>query len=480
MAKEMTRGITVKKEEDIAEWYQQLCLKSEVADFAPVKGCYILRPLGYSLWEGIQAYFNKRMKARGVQNAYFPLFIPESFFYKEAEHAKGFKPEVAWIANTEEGAERLGLRPTSETIMYDSYSRWLRSWRDLPIRINQWANVVRWETEATKLFLRSREFLWQEGHCVYETKEDCDREVKLFLLEYKEMCEELLAMPVIAGTKTVKEKFAGALYTMSIEGLMPDGKALQCGTSHNLGQGFAKSFNLSFQDKDGEPKTPWQSSWGVSTRLIGGMIMTHSDNKGLVLPPRIAPNKVAIVPILFDASKERVLAACSKAKELLHEYSPILDDREDYSPGWKFNEYELKGVPLRIEIGPKDVDAGQAVVVRRDTGEKEFVKVDDLGRIVPEMLEQMHKDMLEKAEKFMELNTVTADNWDDFIRLSKEGKLVKIPFCGEVECEELIKDKTQGVSSRNIPLEGSETKPGTKCLHCGKDARHFTFFSRSY
>ncbi len=257
--KETSKGITVKKAEDMAEWYQQVCLKSELADYAPVKGCYILRPLGYALWENIQADFNKRIKQHGVQNAYFPLFIPESFFHKEATHAEGFSPEVAWIANRdEEGSERLAIRPTSETIMYDSYSRWLRSWRDLPIRINQWANVVRWETAATKLFLRSREFLWQEGHCVYATEEDCDVEVELFLKEYVDLCEKLLALPVIPGKKTEKEKFAGAKYTLTIEAFMPDGKALQCGTSHNLGQGFAKAFEISFQDQNGKTQLPWQ------------------------------------------------------------------------------------------------------------------------------------------------------------------------------------------------------------------------------
>jgi len=479
--KEKQLGITVKKEEDMAEWYQQVCLKSEVADYAPVKGCYILRPLGYAMWEKIQEYFNRRMKYRGVQNAYFPLFIPESFFHKEAKHAEGFSPEVAWIANRdEEGSERLAIRPTSETIMYDSYSRWLRSWRDLPIRINQWANVVRWETQATKLFLRSREFLWQEGHCVYETEADCDREVELFLMEYKDLAEKLLAVPVIYGKKTDKEKFAGAKYTMTIEAFMPDGKAIQCGTSHNLGQGFAEAFGLSFQDKDGEQKLPWQSSWGISTRLIGTTIMQHSDNKGLVLPPSMAPNKVVIVPILFEETMDKVLHKCQEIKELLKGFDAVLDDREDYTPGWKFNEWELKGVPLRLEFGPKDMEADQVTAVVRDTGEKQFIKVHDLKAAVPELLQQMQNRLFEKAKQNLEKSIVEVADMDALVQAIKERKLVKTVFCGEPECEDLIKDKTGGATSRCIPMDNPHAPEGSKCVHCGKDAKWNIYFSKSY
>jgi prolyl-tRNA synthetase len=478
--KEKSIGITIKKEEDIAEWYQQVCLKSEVADYAPVKGCYILRPLGFALWEKIQEYFNKRMKYRGVKNAYFPLFIPESFFKKEASHAEGFTPEVAWIANKEEGEERLAIRPTSETIMYDSYSRWLRSWRDLPIRINQWANVVRWETQATKLFLRSREFLWQEGHCVYETKEDCDREVELFLFEYKDLCEKLLAMPVLCGKKTEKEKFAGAYYTMTVEAFMPDGKALQCGTSHNLGQGFAKAFGLKFQDKNGDEQLPWQSSWGISTRLIGATILLHSDNKGLVIPPYLAPNKIVIVPILFDKTRDKVLKKCEKIKEALNEFDPFIDDREEHSPGWKFNEWELKGVPMRIELGPKDLEADQATVIMRDTGEKQFIKITDLGAAVPELLNLMHKRLFETAKLHLEKSIVSTADFKEFNKGISDKKLVKIPFCGKVECEDKIKEKTSGASSRCIPLGDEKTLKNAKCINCGKKANFNVYFSKSY
>ena len=479
--KESTKGITVKKEDDMAEWYQQVCLKSEVADYAPVKGCYILRPLGYSLWENIQTYFNKVIKKRGVQNAYFPLFIPESFFHKEATHAEGFSPEVAWIANRdEEGGERLAIRPTSETIIYDSYSRWLRSWRDLPIRINQWANVVRWETQATKLFLRSREFLWQEGHCVYETESDCDRETELFLMEYKDLAEKLLAVPVIYGRKTDSEKFAGAHYTLTIEAFMPDGKAIQCGTSHNLGRGFAKAFDVSFQDQNGEPQFPWQSSWGISTRLIGTTIMQHSDNKGLILPPALAPNKAVIVPILFDNTRDKVLHKCEEIKEILSEYDPILDDRDGYTPGWKFNEWELKGVPIRLEMGPKDLEAQQVTVVIRDTGEKQFIKIEHIKSALPELLQQMQQRLFEKAKQNLEGSIVEVKNMDEMITAINERKLAKTTFCGDGECEEGIKDKTGGATSRCIPMGDEKAPEGSKCIHCCKDAKWNIYFSKSY
>ncbi|MBU1252707.1 MAG: proline--tRNA ligase, partial [Nanoarchaeota archaeon] len=296
------KGLTVKKSENFSEWYNQVVQKAELADYSDVKGFMVIRPNAYSIWEIITEYFNKRIKALGVRNAYFPLLIPESFFKKEAEHAKGFQPEVAWVSNRED--ERLAIRPTSETIMYDSYSKWIRSWRDLPLRINQWCNVVRWETKATRLFLRTREFLWQEGHCVYETEKECEEETKIYLKEYEKLCRDILAMPVLAGKKTEKEKFSGAKYTLSIEGIMPDGKALQMGTSHNLGQGFAKSFGISFLDKNEKRNIPWQNSWGVSTRLIGALTMVHGDDKGLVLPPKLAYNKVVIIPLLFKGKEK--------------------------------------------------------------------------------------------------------------------------------------------------------------------------------
>ena len=384
--KEEKLGIKAKKEEDFSEWYNEVVIKGELAEHSVIKGFMVIRPRGYAIWEKIQNYFDGNIKKIGVKNAYFPLLIPESFFKKEAEHAEGFAPELAWIEQKEDGV-RYAIRPTSETIMYDSYSRWIRSWRDLPLRINQWCNVLRWEVKQTKLFLRTREFLWQEGHCVYETEKECDKESLVYLDEYKKVCEELLAIPVLEGKKTDKERFAGAIETYSLEALMPDGKALQMGTSHNLGQNFAKAFGIKFLGKDEKEYLPWQNSWGISTRLIGALVMVHSDDKGLVLPPKVAPVQIVIVPIYFK-DKKKILKKAIEIKNMLENqrfsaptylglksYDIILDDRDDYTPGWKYNEWELKGVPLRIEIGPKDVAKNQVVLVRRDNNKKEFVVI---------------------------------------------------------------------------------------------------------
>src|SRR3990167_4633262 len=325
MPKEETLGITIKKEQDFSEWYNEVVIKSELAEHSVIRGFMVIKPRGYAIWEAIQSYFDKRIKKIGVKNAYFPLLIPEEFFKKEAEHAKGFAPELAWVMDQEQ-KEKYALRPTSETIMYDSYAKWVRSWRDLPLRINQWCNVLRWEVKQTKLFLRTREFLWQEGHCVYETEEECEKETKLYLNEYKKVCEELLAIPVIEGEKTDKERFAGAKRTYTLEALMPDGKALQMGTSHNLGQNFAKAFGIRFLGRDEKEKLPWQNSWGFSTRLIGALVMTHSDNKGLVLPPKVAPVQVVIVPIYDSTNKEKIIKKANEIKLKLKSYDVKLDD----------------------------------------------------------------------------------------------------------------------------------------------------------
>jgi prolyl-tRNA synthetase len=475
--KKEEKGITVKKEEDMPEWYEQVCLKSGLAEFSPVKGCMVIKPNGYQIWESIQDYFNKEIKKKGVRNAYFPLFIPESFFKKEAEHAEGFSPEVAWIDKESSGkGERLAIRPTSETIMYDSYSKWIRSYKDLPLRINQWCNIVRWETQQTKLFLRSREFLWQEGHCVYETEKECDKETKGIINLYQQVAEDLLAMPVLVGKKTDKEKFAGAKYTLTIEAFMPDGKSLQSGTSHNLGQSFAKGFGISFLGRDEKKHLPWQNSWGISTRLIGGMVMTHSDDRGLVLPPKVAYNKIVIIPILFDKTKGVVIKKAKEIEEELKKYNPILDDSEEYSPGYKYSEYELQGIPLRIEIGPRDIDNKQVVVARRDSGKKEFVKIKDLSKKIPEILDQMQKDMLSKAKKFLKSQIVEVKNWGEFVKGIKEKKIVKTSWCNESECEDLIKDKADGATSRCI----IEEKASGKCPQCGKKAKVVIYFSKSY
>lgn len=471
-----TIGITVKKDDDMPEWYTQVCLKAELADFSPIKGCMVIRPNGLSMWTSIQDFFNKRMKLMGVRNAYFPLFIPESFFKKEAEHAKGFKPEVAWVESKEDQGERLAIRPTSEAIMYDSYSKWVRSWRDLPLRINQWCNVVRWEVSDTKLFLRTREFLWQEGHCVYETEEECDKETRLVLDEYVMVAEELLAIPVLKGYKSEHEKFAGASRTYTFEALMPDGKALQTGTSHNLGQNFGKAFDIQFVGKDKEKHYPYQNSWGISTRMIGAVVMVHGDNKGLVLPPRAAENKVVIVPIIFDNTKDSVLEKAQEVKTMLHELNPIIDDRDEYNPGYKYNHWELRGIPLRIEIGPKDVEKESVMLVRRDTGKKESVKIEHIQEKVKETLDAMHHEMFEKAKKYLYENIVEVASFSEFVEAIKDRKMVKVPSCGKIECEDKVKELTNA-TCRVIPFVH---KTEENCFHCNEKARHIAYFARSY
>jgi len=478
MSKE--EGISVKKEEDIAKWYEEVCLKAELAEFSHVKGTMVIRPRGYFIWQAIQNYFDKNIVEKtGCENAYFPLFIPESFFKKEAGHAKGFTPEVAWIdRELTKDSERLAIRPTSETIMYDSYSRWIRSYKDLPLRINQWCNIVRWETAATKLFLRSREFLWQEGHCVYETEKECDKETLQYIKLYKKLCENLLALPVLIGRKTEKERFAGAKYTLTIEAFMPDGKALQCGTSHSLGQGFAKAFNIEFLGKDEKKHFPWQNSWGLSTRLIGATVMAHSDDKGLILPPKIAKNKIVIIPILFEDTKEKILKETEKIKKELKKFNPILDNREDYSPGWKFSEWELKGIPLRIEIGPKDLEKKSATIVKRNTGEKSQIKIKDLKNKIPKILDEIQDELFEKAKKFLESKIIKVKNWDEFVKAIKDKKIAQTIFCNETKCEDEIKEKTGGATSRCIPLDSK--KASGKCPNCGKPAKVEIYFSKSY
>ncbi len=477
-AKPDSKGITTTREQDMAEWYSQAVLKAEVADYAPVKGCMIIRPYGYAMWELMQEYFNERLKELGVQNAYFPLFIPESFFHREAQHAQGFKPEVAWIANKYEG-ERIAVRPTSETIIYDSFSKWIRSHRDLPYLINQWCNVVRWETEATKIFLRTREFLWQEGHCAFSTDKECEDHTYMILEEYRKLAEDVLAIPVVKGRKTPKETFAGAKFSLTIEAFMPDGKALQCGTSHHLGQGFAKSFDIKYYGEDKEEHHVYQNSWGFSTRLIGALLMQHGDNKGLVLPPRIAPIQAVVVPIIFEDSKSKVVAFAEDVRKKLREYRTHLDAREEYSAGWKFNLYEMKGVPLRIEVGPKDVEKKQVVIVRRDTGEKKMVPAADVEKTVALLLDEIHTNLFNRAKAYHKEHMTEVDTWDQFLKVVNASKVALAPWCGVTSCEAEIKEKTSGVSSRCIPFETKLGK-GKNCVHCGKPAKEIVLFSRSY
>jgi len=471
-------GITVKKEDDMPEWYSQVVIKGELADNAPVKGCMILRPNGYALWEGIQVYFNELIKSLGVRNVYFPMFIPEEFFHREAKHAEGFNAEVAWVERKHEKEAKYAIRPTSETIIYDSFGKWLRSWRDLPIRINQWVNICRWETKDCKMFLRSREFLWQEGHCAYQTQKERDEETLVFLDLYEKVLQELLAVPVIKGEKTEAERFAGADQTYTIEGFMPDGKGLQLGTSHNLSQGFAKAFNVVFKDKNEKDQYVFQNSWGISWRVIGGMIMTHGDNKGVVVPPMIAENKAVIIPILFEKTKSTVLKEANKLVEELKEFNVILDDREDQTPGFKFNKWELNGVPVRIELGPKDLDKKQCVFVRRDNGKKEFVKLSEAKKRLSELLDVMQEELFNKAKKRLNENIEKVTTWSQFEKAINEKKFVLAPFCGDPKIEEKIKEET-AATSRCIPINQPKEKPG-KCIKSGRPAKYWVYFAKAY
>jgi prolyl-tRNA synthetase len=476
-------GITVKKDEDFSEWYTQVVLKSTMADYAPVKGCMIFREHSYAIWEKIQRIFDEKIRATGHRNVYFPLFIPESFLKKEAEHFQGFVPEVAWvtIGGDTPLEERLAVRPTSETIMYATYAKWIRSWRDLPIKLNQWCSVVRWETRATKLFLRTREFLWQEGHTAHATREEADKEVMEILNAYKDVMETYLAVPVLTGKKTENEKFAGALYTTALEALMPDGKVLQMGTSHNLGQHFSKVFDIKFLDEQEKERYVWQTSWGISTRIIGALVMVHGDDKGLVLPPKIAPIQVVVVPIPYKGAEPEMIL--SKAKGIFKSLQErgietILDDRAEYTPGWKFNEWELKGVPIRIEIGPRDVKQKQVTMARRDTYEKIAVKEEETVATVMRLFEEIQNNLFNRAKKLLQENTFTVKTYDEFKEVLKEkGGFIRASWCSNSKCEQEIKDET-GATIRIVPLE--KEKPFSKCMHCGEEAKEVVYFGRAY
>lgn len=467
---------------DYSQWYIDVILKTEMMDYAPVKGCMAIRPYGFAIWEKIQESLDRRIKATGHQNAYFPLFIPQALLQKEADHVEGFAPEVAWVTKggDEILAEPLVIRPTSEAIICDFYSRWVQSWRDLPLLINQWCNVVRWE-KSTRPFLRTSEFLWQEGHTCHRTEEEAEAETLKMLGVYREFLETEMAIPVLTGRKTEREKFAGALRTYSVEALMSDGRALQAGTSHNLGQHFARVFDITFLDQDDRLKHVWQTSWGVSTRLIGALIMVHGDDRGLVLPPRMAPYQAVIVPILAKKTQEKVLAAVRRIAAGLAEAGVRvkLDDRTEYSPGWKFNQWEMKGVPLRIEVGPRDLEKEQAVLAFRHSGTKETVPEPLLYRRVPELLETIQKELFDKALAFRETNTRCGADYAAFTQIMEtERGFYLAPWCGSDACEEKIKAETRA-TIRCIPF-GQETPPEGPCLACGAKASCTACFARAY
>ncbi|QBD81687.1 proline--tRNA ligase [Ktedonosporobacter rubrisoli] len=470
------------QDDNFSKWYNQIVRKAELADYAPVRGCMIIRPYGYAIWENLQSHLDARFKETGVVNAYFPLLIPRSFLEKEAEHVEGFAPELAWVTRGggEELEEPLAIRPTSETIIGHSYARWVQSYRDLPLLINQWNNVMRWEKRTT-LFLRTAEFLWQEGHTAHRTMEEAEERTRMMLEVYRAFVEEDAAMPVIAGRKTENEKFAGAVRTYSIEALMGDGKALQAGTSHNLGQNFAKGFDIQFLDADGQRKYCSTTSWGMSTRMIGGIIMVHGDSSGLILPPRLAPYQTVVVPIWRkEADKSTVLAQVERIEKLLKRKVRLKVDLSENTPGWKFNEWEMRGVPVRMEIGPRDVQNNSVVLVRRDNRAKEVVPVDALETRLPELLEEVQKALFQRALEFREKNTHYTDSYEEFKRIiAEERGFVRVKWAEDSAAEQAIKEETKA-TIRVIPFDQPAGGVQGKCIYTGKPATCEAIFARSY
>jgi prolyl-tRNA synthetase len=477
----VAKGLT-KRAENYSDWYQEVVANAELADNSPVRGCMVIRPHGYAIWEKIQGELDRRIKETGHVNAYFPIFIPESFLHREAKHVEGFSPECAVVTHGggKKLEEPLVVRPTSETVMYAMYSQWIKSYRDLPLLINQWANVVRWEMRP-RLFLRTTEFLWQEGHTAHATEGEAEKEALMILDMYTDFVTNFLAIPVLKGRKSESEKFPGAVRTYTIEGMMQDRRALQCGTSHNLGQNFSKAdaFNVAFQDEKGATQYVHQTSWGVSTRLIGGVIMTHSDDDGLVLPPNVAPIHVVVIPIYKQGDDAATIreAAHKVAKSIDIKFAVKVDDRDTHKPGFKFFEWEKKGVPLRLEIGPRDLAAGVASGKRRDNGEKVQIKFEEIPAQIPELMAKIQNDLLERARKVRNENTIRIDSYADFKALyeGKEG-FTLAHWCGNAECEAKVKEETKA-TIRLIPFE--EYGPG-KCMVCGKDAPNRVVFARAY
>jgi prolyl-tRNA synthetase len=466
-------------EEDFARWYTDIIIKNELVDYSPVKGFMVIRPYGYALWEKIQEFADRRFKETGHKNCYFPLLIPESLLNKEKDHVEGFAPEVAWVTHggSEKLGERLCIRPTSETIICNMYSKWLNSYRDLPYLYNQWCSVVRWE-KSTRPFLRTSEFLWQEGHTLHETNEEAQEETLQMLDIYREVAEDLLAIPVITGRKSESEKFAGAESTYTMEAMMHDGQALQAGTSHNLGQHFTKAFDITYLGRDGKEHYPFHTSWGISTRLIGGLIMVHSDNRGLALPPKVAPTQVVIIPIAMQ--KEGVLDKAEELYDSLKEKGirVELDDNSKESPGWKFNQYEMKGYPIRIEIGPRDIKNNKAIMVRRDTLDKVEISLDNFEERISKELESMQEDLFNKAKKFREENTFKVESYEEYKKHIKDKKgFGKAMWCGSKECEAKLKEET-GATIRCIPFE--QEKTSDKCHFCEKEAKHMVYIAKAY
>jgi len=475
-------GITVKKDEDLSEWYTQVVTKAQLADYSSAKGFMVLMPYGFSIWENIKQHFDRKIKEIGHKNAYFPLLIPERLLKAEEEHFAGFTPEVFWVTHSgnNELAERLAIRPTSETIIYESYSKWVKSWRDLPLLINVWNSVVRAEITSTRPFLRTTEFLWQEGHTVHSTEEEAEREVMTILDIYTRLAEEQLAVPVLAGKKTEREKFKGAVYTTTLEAMMPDGKALQMGTSHHLGQKFSKPFGIKYLGTDEKEHYAWTTSWGISWRLIGAMILTHGDDRGLIVPPRMAPIQVVLVPILYkEADSENILRETRALATRLESAAirTYVDDRAQYTPGWKYNEWEMKGVPLRVEIGPRDIKNQQVTIVRRDTGEKSTGPSSSAVTRLTQLLEEIQQNLFDRARKAAQVLTSKARDMKSLARILQEkGGFVEAYLCDDVTCEDKIKEET-GATVRLVPFEA---KDKGNCVYCGDGDSKTVFLARSY
>jgi len=473
-------GITVSKNDNFSEWYTQVIIKAELADYAPVKGLIVLRPDGYSIWESIKESLDSKLKETGHRNGFLPVLIPESLLAKEKEHFEGLNPEVFWVTHSgnSELGDRLALRPTSETLAYSLFSKWIRSWRDLPLKINFWNSALRAEIKGTKPFLRTSEFLWQEGHTVHATKDEAEKEVADILELYKKTIEEELAVPVITGKKSENDKFVGAVYTDTLESLMPDGKALQMGTSHFLGQNFSKPFDVKYLNETNTETFAWQTSWGVSWRLIGGMIMTHGDDKGLILPPKIAPIQVVIIPIYTNDDKDSVI---QKAHQIKDDLSKIdlrvhLDDREQLTPGFKFNDWEMKGIPIRIEIGPKDIAKKQVVLVRRHNRTKTSLNMDSLTEEISSELKNIQKEMFDTAKKILDERIVRVSEYQQFKEQLDNGKMIDCSWCGNQTCEDKIKEET-GADIRVIPSDNTKAET---CIYCKNSGTTNALFARGY
>lgn len=471
------------QQEDFSKWYLDIIAQADLADYSAVKGCMIIKPYGYAIWENIQRGLDDRIKAIGVKNAYFPLFIPESFIKKEAEHVEGFAPELVTVTHVgeKELEEKLFVRPTSETIMYDAYANWIHSYRDLPLLINQWANVVRWE-KRTRPFLRTTEFLWQEGHTVHATEAEADEWTIKCLEMYRDFDKEDLSIPVVIGTKSEAEKFPGAKYTTTTEALAKDGKAIQAGTSHQLGQGFAKTFGIEFTDENEKQQIPWQTSWGLSTRIVGTLIVVHGDDKGLKIPPKIAPIQAVIVPIYKNSEEEEsVKTACLKLAKDLKEVGIRIefDTRTEKTPGFKFNEWEVKGVPVRIEVGPRDLAKDEVVLARRDTGEKKAILLGKVRSTVLDLMLDIQKNLYEQALEFQQKNTHTVFDYAQFKKIIEENPgFIKAGWCGDAECEAKIKAETKA-TIRCLPFEYAGEAKG-ECIYCGKEATQIALFAKAY